>query len=206
MPVKKVKHTKNELKRQKDDLERFTHYLPMLVLKKQQLQIEIIKILNLVESLEVKINSFKNVVYKWVGVFAEEAHLERLISVGELRLSTGNIAGIDIPIFEGVDFKEEEYDYMRIPVWVDYGIEAVKELIILRFTNLVLLKQLELVKEELRITTQRVNLFEKIKMPEARENIRRIRIFLGDLQTAAVVTGKIAKAKIEKKLGEPVYQ
>lgn len=206
MPVKKVKHTKNELKRQKDDLKRFTHYLPMLVLKKQQLQIEIIKILNLVESLEAKINSFKNVVYKWVGVFAEETHLERLISVGELRLSTGNIAGIDIPIFEGVDFKEEEYDYMKIPVWVDYGIEAVKELIILRARDLVLLKQLELVKEELRITTQRVNLFEKIKMPEARENIRRIRIFLGDLQTAAVVTGKIAKAKIEKKLGEPVYQ
>jgi len=206
MPVKKIKHTKNELKKQKDDLKRFTHYLPMLILKKQQLQIEIIKIHNLIEDLESKISSFKDAVYKWVGVFAEETHLEKLISVKELRLSTGNIAGIDIPIFEGVDFKEEEYDYMRIPVWVDYGIEAVKELIILKARNLVLLKQLELVKEELRITTQRVNLFEKIKMPEARENIRRIRIFLGDLQTAAVVTGKIAKAKIEKKLGEPVYQ
>ena len=63
----------------------------------------------------------------------------------------------------------------------------------------ILEKQDELVREELRVTTQRVNLFEKVKIPEARENIRRIQIYLGDMQTAAVVTGKIAKEKLSKK-------
>ena len=65
-------------------------------------------------------------------------------------------------------------------------------------------KQDDLVREELRVTAQRVNLFEKVKIPEARENIRRIQIYLGDMQTAAVVTGKIAKEKIQKKNGEKV--
>ena len=52
-----------------------------------------------------------------------------------------------------------------------------------------------LLGEELRTTTQRVNLFEKVKIPEAKENIRVIRIFMGDQQTAAVARSKIAKGK-----------
>jgi V/A-type H+-transporting ATPase subunit D len=43
---------------------------------------------------------------------------------------------------------------------------------------------------------QRVNLFEKIKIPEAVENARRIQVFLGDQQTAAVVRGKLSKLKV----------
>jgi V/A-type H+-transporting ATPase subunit D len=48
---------------------------------------------------------------------------------------------------------------------------------------------------ELRTTTQRVNLFEKVKIPEARQALRKIRIALGDLQAAEVVRGKMAKAR-----------
>ena len=40
----KIKFTKNELKKQKDALKRFLRYLPTLMLKKQQLQMEIRKI------------------------------------------------------------------------------------------------------------------------------------------------------------------
>jgi V/A-type H+-transporting ATPase subunit D len=42
---------------------------------------------------------------------------------------------------------------------------------------------------------QRVNLFEKVLIPGTRQNARRIRIFLGDTQRAAVVRSKIAKAR-----------
>ena len=53
-----------------------------------------------------------------------------------------------------------------------------------------------LLEKELRSTSQRVNLFEKVKIPEAKENIRIIGVFLGDQQTAAVVRGKISKKKL----------
>jgi V/A-type H+/Na+-transporting ATPase subunit D len=59
-------------------------------------------------------------------------------------------------------------------------------------------EQIRRLGEELRITTQRVNLFEKVKIPEAQENIRRIGIYLGDQQTAQVVRGKIAKRNLER--------
>ena len=55
--------------------------------------------------------------------------------------------------------------------------------------------EVELLNAELRTTSQRVNLFEKIKIPEAKENIRKIEIYLGDQQTFAVIRGKIVKKK-----------
>jgi len=197
--MKKTRLTKNELKRQKDALSRYLRFLPTLVLKKQQLQSEIVKIQHYIEEIETRIATLRESVYKWVAVFGEDIGIEGIIKLEKLHLSTGNIAGIDIPVFEDVDFYQGEYDLVRMPLWVDYGIEEVRRLTELNIQQDILIKQLKLVREELRITTQRVNLFEKVKIPEAREHIRRIRIFLGDLQIASVVTGKIAKAKIERK-------
>jgi V/A-type H+-transporting ATPase subunit D len=53
-------------------------------------------------------------------------------------------------------------------------------------------------EKELRVTTQRVNLFEKVKIPETQASIKKIQVYLGDQQTAAVVRGKIAKGRLEK--------
>ena len=66
----------------------------------------------------------------------------------------------------------------------------------------ILKEQVRLLHAELRTTTQRVNLFEKVKIPETRENIRRISVYLGDQQVSAVVRGKIAKSNLERKIAE----
>lgn len=195
----KTRLTKNELKKQKDALKSFRRYLPTLMLKKQQLQMEIMKIHHAIQAVEEKKATLREYVEKWVDVFAEDLHLAELVGVKDVVVSEGNIAGIDIPVFKDVELHEASYDLMRTPLWVDYGIDALKRKARLNAEHRVLEMQLELVREELRITTQRVNLFEKIKIPQAVENIRKIRIFLGDIQTAAVVTGKIAKQKIEAK-------
>jgi len=197
--MEKLKHTKNELKKQKDALRRFMRYLPTLLLKKQQLQLEILKIANAIEKLEEEAAAYRESVYEWVDVFSEGVSIKEFILVDKVNTATGNIAGTDIPIFESIDFIEKEYDLIKTPLWVDYGIFAAKEMIIFKVKEDILKKQIALIREELRITTQRVNLFEKVKIPESKENIRIINIFLGDAQTAAVVTGKIAKKKIEQK-------
>ena len=62
----------------------------------------------------------------------------------------------------------------------------------------VIKKQYELIENELRVTTQRVNLFEKVKIPECKENIRTIQIYLGDMDTSAVARSKIAKKKLQE--------
>jgi len=196
--VAKIKHTKNELKRQKDNLGRFRRFLPTLALKKQQLQMEIRRIRGEHKAKSAALDDAREVVSRWAGLFGEDVGIEELVKVTEVRTAEGNIAGVDIPVFEGVDFEEAEYDLFEKPLWVDRAIEQIKKMSELMAEVATLEQAVALLREELRITTQRVNLFEKVKIPEALEHIRVINIFLGDEQTAAVVRGKIAKNKIER--------
>ncbi|MCF7908397.1 MAG: V-type ATP synthase subunit D [Candidatus Omnitrophica bacterium] len=197
--MSKIRLTKNELKGQKESLVRFRRYLPMLILKKKQFQLEIIKLYQAIKDLAGQTESLRNQVLRWVDVFAQEVPVEEFLKVAKIKTVTDNVAGIDIPVFSGVDFSEKEYDLLLTPLWVDSAIEALKETIILKAKMLIYHQQMEILKEELRIATQRVNLFEKVKIPESKENIRVIQIYLGELQTAGVVRGKIAKAKLERK-------
>ncbi len=194
----KVKLTKNELKRQKDMLKRFQRYLPTLQLKKQQLQM----VIRQVEAEERRKSAEREKLYndmmQWVEVFGEDLDIHELVEVDSLETDTGNIAGIDIPVFNRIVFKELPYDLYAYPLWVDTAIKRLKELLAFDAEIQVLREQQRLLEQELRITTQRVNLFEKVKIPEAKENIRMIQIYLGDQQTAAVVRGKISKNKLEK--------
>jgi len=198
----KIKYTKNELKKQKDNLKRFTRYLPTLELKKQQLLVEIRQIQNRIEKLTEELNQITAEVTKWVDVFAEDVDLHDFFQVMEITTDTENIAGIDIPTFVEVVFLDKEYDLYTTPLWVDRAIAVVKDQICRHAELKITQRQEAILREELRITIQRIKLFEEVKIPEARENIRVIQIFLGDQMTAEVVRGKIAKAEIEKKKQE----
>ena len=197
----KIKLTKNELKKQKDALKMYQRYLPTLQLKKQQLQMEIRGIESraktLAEEREILMAKFR----EWIAVFGEESALKTdsgdwLLSVREIRTSAGNIAGVEIPVYNGADFVLADYDLFVRPLWIDKALERLKTMLELDLEIKVLEEQIARLARELRITTQRVNLFEKVKIPETAENIKRIRIYLGDQQTAQVVRGKISKRKL----------
>ena len=195
----KIKLTKNELKKQKDSLKMYQRYLPTLMLKKQQLQGEIrITELRLKELRSAKDHldeSFKT----WVGVFGEKGFFTPdILKITSLRTSQGNIAGVAIPIFDGVDFEITEYDLLLTPAWLDVAVEKMKQVISLDLEAQIVEEQCKRLNQELRTTTQRVNLFEKIKIPETRGSIKKIQVYLGDQQTSAVVRGKIAKSGLEK--------
>lgn len=196
-----VKLTKNELKKQKDDLKQFERYLPTLQLKKQQLQMVIMKVASEVEQKEAEYNRMVNGLDDWIAVFSEnisfneELKIENLVKPQRVICKESNIAGIIVPVFEELTFAEVDYDVADYPLWVDEAIVRMRGISRLKVLLQTLNKQMELLNRELRLTSQRVNLFEKVKIPEAKENIRRIEIYLGDLQTSAVVRGKIAKSK-----------
>ncbi len=196
----KIKLTKNELKSQKDALKRFTRYLPTLELKKKQLLVEIQNIQKEVERLQAEYETVEKQVAQWVAVYADDSiDPSDYIEVKELITGTGNIAGIDIPLFEDLTFEDIEYDFFTTPLWIDAGLKVAKEQARRQVEWETYQKQQELIENELRTTIQRIKLFEEVKIPEAKENIRVIQIFLGDQMTAEVVRGKIAKKKIERK-------
>ena len=198
-----IKLTKNELKKQKENLKQFERYLPTLQLKKQQLQSVIMKIRTELEEKEDERKKMIGDLDDWVAVFAEnesfveEKRLEQLVQPDKVITGDENIAGVTVPSFKELTFQEINYDVDDYPLWVDTAVFKLRDIATLDALVSTLRKQVELLDAELRTTSQRVNLFEKVKIPEAKENIRVIQVYLGDQQTAAVVRGKISKKKLE---------
>ncbi len=203
----KIKLTKNELKNQRDSLKRFERYLPTLQLKKQQLQMEVrtvreemAALLNDIASLE---DSWKETIPLLSGTDAADA--SDLVTVKDWHVGHRNVAGIDVPTFVSIIFGDPEYDLFTTPVWYDDIVAMAQRRIELSLRQRLLGETQDLLEQELRVVTQRVNLFEKVKIPESRENIRKINIYIGDQQTNSVGRSKIAKGKCARRDAETVY-
>ncbi len=201
----KIKLTKNELKLQKDALKMYRRYLPTLTLKKQQLQAEMRAIEEKARSVRQKKEKLEAGFDAWIAVFGEShAFPDGMITVTHIRKGIGNIAGVEIPTYEGADFHRGEYDLYETPLWVDMAAEHMEAAIALDLEAEVLDEQVRLLERELRATSQRVNLFEKVKIPETQANIRKISVYMADQQVSAVVRSKISKNKITRREAEAV--
>ena len=194
----KIKLTKGELKRQRDALKQFQRYLPTLQLKKQQLQLEILQQNTILQERRQVLAKKRQGIDLWAGLLVDPlVEIKLFLKPEKIITHFKNIAGVDIPVFDAVEFIKQDYDLFFTPLWLDAGIEALREVIILNKEISVRQDGVSILRQELRITTQRVNLFEKVKIPLAEENIRLIKIYIGDQMANAVGRSKIAKRKIE---------
>jgi len=192
----KIKLTKTELKAQTDALKRFQRFLPMLQLKKQQLQGVVAGISAKADATSARERAVRDGLNRWVGLFATDENLVAgLVKVKDVHTGTANIAGVTIPTFESIDTDVREIDAWQTPAWVDNAVETTTQVLTLQCERAIYEEQRRLVVAELQQTSQRVNLFEKVKIPECKEAIRRIKIAIGDEQAAAVTRGKIAKGR-----------
>lgn len=194
----KIKLTKNEQKAQKDSLKMYQRYLPTLTLKKQQLQTEIRTIDAKAKAVREQRVQLEKEFKVWISVFGEEnAFTPDMVTVRNIKKGIGNIAGVNIPVYEGAEFSRGDYDLYATPLWIDMAADRMEKVLSLDLEASVLDEQVRLLSRELRTTTQRVNLFEKVKIPEAKQNIKKISVYLGDQQVSAVVRSKISKKKID---------
>ncbi len=193
--AKKIRKTKTELKSQRDALQRFEKYLPTLELKKQQLRVEISRMNSRIMQKEQEQREFRRNLEEWIGLFGDDIEFEKLLRLETVDIGKDNVAGVAVPVLEKVAFKREPVDLFLSPAWIDDGLDAIETLTRMEIELGILRNARHRLEEELRITSQRVNLFEKIRIPQCKENIRAIMIALGDEQAAAVSRAKIAKRK-----------
>lgn len=196
-----IKLNKTELKRQKSILEQLTKYLPTLQLKKQQLQMEVDTATAAIDELNKKIEALQNDAGSLAPFLTEATGINvcELSAYKNVVTEMENIAGVDVPVFKSIEFLDVEYSLFMTPPWVDNAMTVLRELVKLREEKKTLIKKKSLLYEELRQTTIKVNLFEKRMIPQCKENIRVIKIFLGDLEIAAICNAKIAKGKLIQK-------
>lgn len=197
----KVKLTKTALKQERDSLKQFQRFLPTLQLKKQQLQMEMRTCLDRIEKNRQFEQETKNALAAWTELFGDPEAIEKIkrnLSVSRVETGVQNIAGVDVPVFREVIFDAKPFDLYADDPWLDDAAESVKKIVSIQEEREIIRRQYDLIADELRVTTQRVNLFEKVKIPECKENIRAIQIYLGDMDTAAVARSKIAKKKLQE--------
>lgn len=129
-----VKLTKNDLKRQKDQLRQFERYLPTLQLKKQQLQTVIRSSVAELEEIERRFFAMIDGLDNWVAVFAEntffeeEKKIERLIVPDKVVCVRENIAGVSVPVFRELTFRDIVYDVADYPLWADEALVRLREI------------------------------------------------------------------------------
>jgi V/A-type H+-transporting ATPase subunit D len=199
--VAELKLTKTELRVQQLKLAQLRKYLPTLQLKKALLQLEVDNVSEEIAEQEQELGFTREKVEKYALLFSDQAAAELIasVSIQAVQKSYENIAGVEIPIFEKVQFVDPQYSFFDTPVWLDAAITGVQELIVVRERLALSKEKKRALEKELREVSIRVNLFEKIMIPRALANIRKIRIFLGDQQLTAVAQAKVAKRKILRK-------
>jgi V/A-type H+-transporting ATPase subunit D len=196
-----LKFSKTELRNQQNKLNQLLKYLPTLQLKKALLQAEVAETRGEMHRLKDERELEKNNVEEYAALlsqplFCDIAFFTRVV---EVKRRFENIAGADVPYFQSATFEPITYDLFETPVWLEGAIAGLRTLNRLQAHIDVTKEKLLILEKELREVSIRVNLFEKILIPRAQHNIRKIKVFLGDMQLAAVSQAKVAKKKIEER-------
>lgn len=199
-----IKYTKTELRQQQIKLTQLEKYLPTLRLKKAMLQLEINQVIQEHEQGMILMGEYVSKMEMWNPLLTDpDAEiLFDACKVQRVDQHIENIAGVEIPLFDGVDFQEPTYFLFDTPYWLEDGIRGMQALIRTREEQKLRLLKKSLLEKELREVSIRVNLFEKIMIPRTKENIKKIKIFLGDQQLAAVSQAKVSKRKILERKGK----
>lgn len=194
-----IKLTKNELRGQQTHLAQLEKYLPTLQLKKAMLQAEVQEVRQEIQRLEQIQEEKRKQVDLFAPLLATKTTIDPLqaVRIKKLGKHYENVAGVEVPYFDEIVFEEFSYSLFETAPWVDAAIVELRALSAAHEQIKVAYEQRQALEKEWREVSIRVNLFEKILIPRAIENIKTIKVFLGDQQLAAVSRAKVAKTKIE---------
>jgi V/A-type H+-transporting ATPase subunit D len=188
--------SKSSLQQQRDRLRLFKRFLPSLELKRQQLTAESKKAVQALEEAEQGVDRASRSLPALLPILGGSPfNLSGLVRIRRLELAEEDVLGLRLPFLKSVDFEEADYSLLATPFWVDEAVRCLKDTVTYRLRLQVYRRRVALMQNAVRRISQRVNLFEKVLIPSAKRNIARIQIFLSDVERAAVVTSKIAKAK-----------
>jgi V/A-type H+/Na+-transporting ATPase subunit D len=201
--------SKSSLQQQRDRLRLFERFLPSLELKRQQLTAEYKKALQVLAEAEQGAEQASRALPALLPILGSaRMELSGLIRIRRVEVAEEDVLGLRLPTLRAVEFDTADYSLLATPFWLDVLVTCLKEVATYRLRLQVYRQRVARMQGAVRRVTQRVNLFEKVLIPNAKQNIARIQIFLSDVERAAVVTSKIAKGKraLERASAEAVSQ
>jgi V/A-type H+-transporting ATPase subunit D len=188
--------SKSSLQQQRDRLRLFERFLPSLELKRQQLTAEYKKAVQVLAEAEQGAEQASRALPALLPVLGSAPmQLSGLLHIRRIDIAEEDVLGLRLPTLRAVEFDTADYSLLATPFWLDALVTCLKDVATYRLRLQVYRERVARMQGAVRRVTQRVNLFKKVLIPNAKQNIARIQIFLSDVERAAVVTSKIAKGK-----------
>lgn len=191
----KLRLNKQSLQQERARLKLYARLLPSLDLKRRQLLGEAARARHDLKTAREEMVKLGQRIGAELPMLAHAGtSWDHLLQVREVVTDEENVVGVRLPVLKEAHFDVAGHACLDTPVWMDLLLERLQESAVLALRARVAEQRADILAAAVRKITQRVNLFEKVLIPNARKNIRHIQIHLDDMDRAAVVRSKLAKA------------
>jgi V/A-type H+-transporting ATPase subunit D len=192
----RVRLSKTALAKERQQLKLYQRLLPSLDLKRRQLTVEAERARTVYREAQAAAARYETELGQKLPMVANpNIDLRGLVRLRVAELGVESVVGVKVPVLARVEYDLAEYSFISTPAWVDELVVRLKEVIGLRLNAAVAGKRVRALEHAVRRVTQRVNLFDRILIPDAKRKIRKIQVFLGDLERDAVIRSKLAKRR-----------
>ena len=196
--AQRIKLNKVSLREQKQKMALYQRFLPALEARKQQFLMQLGIVRKDIRKQEDALAQLMADMALWAPLIRDmEGLLKSFLTIRQIRVALHNVAGLKIPLFEEAVFEDPAYSVFATSYSFEIVLERLREAIRRREKLKILLEQERILADGFRKTSQRINLYEQRLIPECREALRKITVYLQDQQAAAVGVAKVAKRLLE---------
>jgi len=201
--VARLALNKSSLAKQGAQLAEYKRFLPSLELKRLQIMAERAKAKETAARLDRDYEERFAELAKSLPMMANrQVPLEGLVTLKKAVRGEQNLSGTKLPTLEDIEVETEPYSLLARPHWVDAYVAGMRELLRLSLERDVAHERIMRLIEAEAVISRRVNLFDKVLIPQAERNIKKIRMALADAERDAVVRAKISKRKTAARAAE----
>jgi V/A-type H+-transporting ATPase subunit D len=192
----KFRLSKSALQEQRSQLRLYERLLPSLDMKRRQLVGELAKARASLQAAQAATAALDESIGGELPMLgAPGVDLAGLVRLTGVRIARENVAGVKVPRLTAIDCEVTPYSDLGTPAWVDHLVVRLQEAARQRLAVRVEGERVRVLERTLRRITQRVNLYGRVLIPGAKQNIKRIQIHLGDLDREGVIRSKLAKSR-----------
>ena len=191
----KFQYNKTSLQQLRKELKVRVNALPTLVAKETALRLEVKKARDAAAALEKDYAARLASLSGFERLWGEMP--EGLVRLDEAKVEIRKLAGVKVPVLERLEISVAPFGALSAPAWLSAGVEVLRSLAELRARIELAKRKVEILEHARKKTTQKVNLYEKVQIPEYNDSILRIKRFMEDEENLAKSSQKILKTRLD---------
>ncbi|TXJ36644.1 V-type ATP synthase subunit D [Brachyspira aalborgi] len=166
--------------------------LPTLKSKEAALRLEVRKITAEIDLLKEEYEMIVKENQNYSGFWKE---FPKIVKIRNIISEQKNIAGVRVAILNKIDFALEQISLFNMPSWIRLAISMFERLMTIQIRIEMTEARLNALAYARKKTTQKVNLYEKVQIPEYRMAIIKIKRYMEDEDNLSKSSQKIVKER-----------